>query len=606
MFPSVAPLVPKNPLEPLQVIMLGRISTPHQDIDNIEASYRGAERHLDGIYQGARHIKHLGERGSGWKINRSTILEALQEISTGKWDLVITEDLGRAYRNPEFQYHLAYRCLDNKTRLICFGDGLDTGKDGWEILLNAAVSRHSSMVPETRRRVRRTATYQFHQGGMVVKIRYGYRRLTAEEAASGEHGPIGLRMAKIAECTPFIHEMRNRVLRGENYAPIARWLNDLGVAPGNYATTGQWSGSLVADLLRDSILQGERVFRDEIYELIFATGEHRREPNPNPEIEVIPALAHMTAAEQQELWEAMDRHSPPRGEHPRKGTARKDSLWPGQHLRCSVCGDEVYWTYRGRLRCRHAQLDRGQHQCWNRVQVEAAQIRSQLLPKLLDVIRSRPELLLRLVDVADQEFRLHAAGANRRCQRLADKRQELETDLRSITRLLIKSPESNNLLERHNLVEAELLEVRRQLACEEQQPAQEAQWATRDQIEGDLEAVILHLAATSFAFSRTMRSMFADFVLVPVQAFDTPQIRPRIKLTLAATPNAEAVVVVIDAFQPPQHIRHASDCRRLRDQRPEMTLVQIGAAFGIGKKAVSDALKYADLMEAAGSTDTYR
>ncbi len=59
------------------------------------------------------------------------------------------------------------------------------------------------MIPDTRRRVRRTADFAFRQGGMVQKHRLGYRKLTKEQAASGAFGPIGLRIALVPEQATF-------------------------------------------------------------------------------------------------------------------------------------------------------------------------------------------------------------------------------------------------------------------------------------------------------------------------------------------------------------------------------------------------------------------
>src|SRR5262249_12438235 len=94
------PLTPKDPSGPLRVLILGRISTIHQDLENIDASYQYVESHLDRIYKGPLHLKRLGERGSGMRTDRATIVEAEEDIDTGTWDLVIMEELSRAYRNP--------------------------------------------------------------------------------------------------------------------------------------------------------------------------------------------------------------------------------------------------------------------------------------------------------------------------------------------------------------------------------------------------------------------------------------------------------------------------------------------------------------------------
>ena len=62
-----------------------------------------------------------------------------------------------------------------------------------------AAYRHGMHIPDTRRRVRRTASHAFEHGGMVGKIRYGYRKLTPEEADSGTFGPKGLRLARVPD-----------------------------------------------------------------------------------------------------------------------------------------------------------------------------------------------------------------------------------------------------------------------------------------------------------------------------------------------------------------------------------------------------------------------
>jgi DNA invertase Pin-like site-specific DNA recombinase len=343
-------LIPKNRDGVLRVLVLGRISTPHQSIENIDASYAEVEKYLGRIYNGETFFKHLGERGSGMLTERETIVEAEEEIATGNWDLVLMEDLSKAYRNPRFQQAFAQNCADMETRLICVGDHLDTGEENWEVMLGAATLRHGLHIPDTRRRVRRTATYSFHNGGMAMKVKYGYRKLTKEEAASGQFGPTNLRIAKIADCTPVIMEMRRRVMNGANYVAVGEWLIAEGIPPGPYVTSGKWSDKVVRDLLWDPILSGTRTFRDIVHKVIFSTGKHRRRPNPDgPETEYVPELAHMTPEEQEALWDVMDARGkgfgPPKGrDNPLYNRARSKSLFPAQHARCAICGGLMYRT----------------------------------------------------------------------------------------------------------------------------------------------------------------------------------------------------------------------------------------------------------------------
>ena len=159
---------PKNVNGVLRVLIIGRISTEHQNIENIDASYRYVEDYLQQVHAGPKEIRHLGERASGMLAERDTIREACDLIETGEWDLVIAEDLSRIFRNPRHQYNFVQDAVDAQTRLICIADNLDTADDNWELMLGAATLRHGLMVSDTRRRVRRTATHSFHNGGSCL------------------------------------------------------------------------------------------------------------------------------------------------------------------------------------------------------------------------------------------------------------------------------------------------------------------------------------------------------------------------------------------------------------------------------------------------------
>ena len=59
------PLRPKDPDGPLKVILVGRISTEHQNLDSIDASFRDAQAFLARLYDGPVEFEMLGERASG-------------------------------------------------------------------------------------------------------------------------------------------------------------------------------------------------------------------------------------------------------------------------------------------------------------------------------------------------------------------------------------------------------------------------------------------------------------------------------------------------------------------------------------------------------------
>src|SRR4051812_15408227 len=119
------PLVPKAPAGPLRVLLIGRVSTIHQDLENIAASFRPLEAMLDEGYPGPKLIRRLGEQGSGMSTERPSIVEAEELIATGTWDLVMAEDIARFYRNPRHAMAFVQNAYDKETRVICPGDNLD-------------------------------------------------------------------------------------------------------------------------------------------------------------------------------------------------------------------------------------------------------------------------------------------------------------------------------------------------------------------------------------------------------------------------------------------------------------------------------------------------
>ena len=202
-----SPIVGKAEDSLLKIIVIGRISTPEQDEESIDADQADAEKWLRQYYKGPMHIERLGEQASGWLVNRPTMERAQQLISTRKWDLVLASELPAIYRNPASHWGFVYHCVDHDTRFICIQDLIDTADPQWETMMHVASMRHGLSVPETRRRVKSKASFSFEHGGMVLKVKFGYHKLSKEEAASGEYGTPGLRIAKLSEWTPTIEEM---------------------------------------------------------------------------------------------------------------------------------------------------------------------------------------------------------------------------------------------------------------------------------------------------------------------------------------------------------------------------------------------------------------
>src|SRR5437868_2089967 len=102
MLTHIPPLIPKAADGTAQVAMIGRISTPGQDLHSIDASYGYAEPFLKQICSGPMNMRTFGEQASGMVPHRDTIAAAEEWIQTGEVDVVVAEDVSRIYRNPRY------------------------------------------------------------------------------------------------------------------------------------------------------------------------------------------------------------------------------------------------------------------------------------------------------------------------------------------------------------------------------------------------------------------------------------------------------------------------------------------------------------------------
>ena len=87
------PLVAKSDAV-LQILAICRISTVNQDEKSLgdqEASYRAW---LDGSTDTPYELRVISSRGSGESLDSPAYLEAISQVESGQFDLVIVEDLG--------------------------------------------------------------------------------------------------------------------------------------------------------------------------------------------------------------------------------------------------------------------------------------------------------------------------------------------------------------------------------------------------------------------------------------------------------------------------------------------------------------------------------
>jgi len=161
-------------------------------------------------------------------------------------------------------------------------------------------------------------------------------------------------------------------------------------------------------------------------------------------------------------------------------------------------------------------------------------------------------------------------------------------------------------------VEEELCLLRKKRAKVNQDHDSVGEFDSPAKMAVELEKVLGWLAKTSRDFAEILRRLVPSFVIVPVQALDRPQVRPRAKLeisTAAWSKPGEAsstICETIDLFDPPIHIEFLQPCVVVKRVNPKASLSQISSKLGIGHMSVKLALDYHLLMQKEGLAEPYR
>lgn len=621
---SNIPLEPKDPNGPLRVISLGRLSQPketkEETLESLDAIRRENERLLDQLYPGPKEIRYLAEQVSGTIPERETIQILWELVATGEWDVIVAEDLSRIFRNPRFQLGFVQDAVDIGIRVICFADHLDTADEHWETLAACATLRHGLLIPDTRRRIRRTATDSFHKGGQVGRVRITHLRVSKDDAKSGKYGPVGLRIRRNPEFIEVVPQIRLRMEQGHSPLAIVDWLNHSQIPVGAYVKKGMWTLKLFRSTIEDPLLHGTRRFRVRRHQQIFKTGKYRRDRNPKPEEEHVEELAYMTRAEQEAMlaifgwrinWDTPPESSSP---HPRKGIPRKQSTWPGQAVKCCICVGTTFKCGKF-LRCRHS-FRRFGETCWNHIQAPIAPLRKHVVDWLVrqseESLAFRQFLLTAIKEqLNSQQSKRLSRGARYRADiaALELKERNLRESIAMANKIAGDSLEG--LVEDLGKVSSELKNKRKEQALVEDAPEDEG--LTDEQIIGRLQKILKRLIETSYGMAEVLQQLIKRCEIVPVQALDTGLVRARARFefrTLSFDPHGNLVEgreeSTVDLFQPALHIALLQQVVELRSQSPRPTLKQIGAQLGTSYMTVKRALAYQKLMDAEGLTDPYR
>lgn len=598
----------------VRVVIVARISTAHQDPRSLDDQIATCQAYVNSNISTSATFRILQSQGSGEHLDRRELGELEGLIESNQFDFVVAEDLGRICRRQR-AIDFCELCQDHKTVLIAINDRVDTSVPGWQDSAFIATWHHERSNRDTSDRIKRSLNNRFDQGQLMELLVYGYIRPQGATSDS--------QLLKDPAAEPVIREIFRRLEGGASFSEIADWLNATHVSPGPYCRSKKWTCAIVSRFVHCPLLKGQRIRNRHITERINKTGHHRSVKAP-PELRRVRECPHLAFFEQAyydhvirdvDARNAKYRRAKNGKLDSRKGVPKCRTVFPGQHLRCAVCGRHMYWSISGGAKsmvCSGAQA----YFCWNSLTVPAARYTQRITDAVLLEILRLPNFDTILADEVRERL-LALPDQHRERQRVLEaKLQTIETSLQNIANAFEKAPSSETLLDRLQQLEAARSEVAYQLRRERQAPVEHFTMPTADEVTKIARDLFGRLVKEDQEAGRIMRRLIPEMLLVPYRCIDGGAIVPRVRFTInlaALLPDGAGDFglgdvltkeLTIDMFDQPQRVRFLPEIVAAKGQG--RTEREIAASLGITQPPVQYALKLHRQMLELGTQDPYQ
>ena len=228
----------------LRVLIVARVSSPghgKQDPCSVEDQEALVREWISRNIDEPCEIEVLAGSGSGENLDRKEFLDLTDRVAARRYDLIVTEDLGRIVRRLR-AHMFAEECVDNDVRLVAINDHIDTAERGWQDRSIFSSWHHERSNRDTSDRIKRAHRSRFRSGGCAAIPIYGYIKPPGAKS--------DMDWQKDPEAELIYQEWFERLDRGEPFAEISDWLNGLGIPTGPYRRSERWTGSYVGQVSR--------------------------------------------------------------------------------------------------------------------------------------------------------------------------------------------------------------------------------------------------------------------------------------------------------------------------------------------------------------------
>ncbi len=427
------PLTPKNGVC-LRVLAVCRISGKNQDEKSLDDQENFYREYLANHTTFPVEITVVKSVGSGERLDRDESAEIIAAVESGRYDLLLVEDLGRVYRRIHALL-LCEDCVDAGVRVISPNDNVDTSVEGWMVHGIFAVLRHEQYNKDTAKRIRRTLRNRFLQGLIVQCLIAGIIK------------PPGLKsdaeLQKDPQYEEAYDEMFTRLEDEAGFPEIADWFNDIQLSVGPYCRSKRWTAKMVRRIALNPILKGIRYRNDKISVRVNETGRRKSVKAPPEELleRFCPHLVFIEPERYDRVIALINRRNEKHRRHlvdgvdPRQNVARKVTEFPGQLARCGTCGHLFYWTGTADQKMMSCSGCLEYH-CWNAININGPFLQRKLLDGIWAEIRSLPEFGPQFQRLVAERY--HEATTKKNASKIAKQKEiaRLETQIQRVMKTI--------------------------------------------------------------------------------------------------------------------------------------------------------------------------
>ncbi len=614
MFSSKCPVIPRNG-HTLVVGIVARISGGQNQKElSLEDQVDHAKAEIAEIYQGKVEYRVISTTGKGERLDRPELADIETLIRSRELDLLVAEDLGRIVRGTEASW-LCGIAVDHRTRVIVPNDGIDTCDPAWEEDVISACRDHVGHNLHTSKRLKHKLMNRFRKHGQAMAREiFGY--VVPDDATSYWD------WKKDESATPIFLEWFQRLKDGANYSIVADWLNANNIPMGPYARSRRsWDGATVRRLTNNPLLKGMpgRGFKKSVKH--HETG--RRVSVRNPDGPVLIDCPHLTHVPP-DLWDEVNNlmatrnkdmgRKPVNGQDPRKGVAKKRTVWPGQHLTCGICGRIYYWGGHG---VTEHMMCRGSHEyrCWNGATFNGIEAGKILLKAILERIASLDGFDETLMSKVHERIESRSSKREDEIRKINDELKHLEKQQGNLIDAISQIGITEAFKKRLDELGADQKKAQYHLERLRNNQDASLKLPTMAEIKERAGRILGSAVTSDPSFCSVMHQLVPRLVVFPYQLCDGGAIVLRARVSLDLVPLFEnhawaidddkglRIDFVVDLFERPQRAALMNDVLHLKAQG--LTERQIASQLRITQPAVQNAMALYRKMQQMGLSDPY-